>query len=168
MRETKHQLDILSFEKFKSEMLTPESYVEEAKDLYDCGYPADECPPYMVIYETLRTICENQQEILENNKDVDVLLSVLSALPRLSEIEIDSCQSIEEPPWVDSYLSLGITAKEVSNTHHIRTITKALQRRSECTTPLVTIGLSSLEPPHYNFWELPEFPSLSCALELLL
>jgi hypothetical protein len=47
------QLDVKSFEIFKSEMLTPESYVEEAKELYDCGRPADECSPYMVIYETL-------------------------------------------------------------------------------------------------------------------
>ncbi|CEL06330.1 hypothetical protein ASPCAL07436 [Aspergillus calidoustus] len=148
-------------------MLTPECYVGVAKDLYDCGYPADECPPYMVIYETLRTICENQQEILENQKDVDVLLSVLSALPQLREIEMDFCQSIDEPQWVDSYLSFG-TAKEVSNILHIRTVTKALQRRSGCTAPLVTIGLSSLEPPHYHFWELPKFPSLSGALELLL
>ncbi len=168
MRQTKYQLDILSFETFKSEMLTPESYVEEAKELYDCGYPADECPPYMVIYETLRTICENQQEILENHKNIDVLSSVLAALPRLRELELDFCPSIDEPQWVDSYLSLGMTAKEVSNTYHIQAVTKALQRRSECMAPLVTIGLSSLDLPHYSSWELPKFPSLSGALELLL
>ncbi|KAL5335654.1 hypothetical protein BJX70DRAFT_401434 [Aspergillus crustosus] len=160
--------DILNFEIFKSEMLTPESYVEEAKELYDCGQPADECPPYMVIYETLRTICENQQEIMENHRDIDILSSVLAALPRLTEMELDFCQSIDVPEWVDSYLSLDMTAKEVSNTHHLQTVTKALQRRSEPNTTLVTIKLSSLQLPHYSPSELPNFPGLSGALERLL
>ncbi|KAJ5089016.1 hypothetical protein N7532_007700 [Penicillium argentinense] len=159
--------DILSFEIFKSEMLTRESYVEEATELYDCGYPADKCPPYMVIYETLRTICENQQEIVENRKEINVL-SVLAALPRTTEIELDFPQSIDEPQWVDSYLSLDMTAKEVSNTHHLQAITKALQRRPESRASLVTIELSSLHLPYYSPWELPNFSALSDALERLL
>ncbi|KAL2846619.1 hypothetical protein BJY01DRAFT_263266 [Aspergillus pseudoustus] len=160
--------DILSFEVFKSEMLTPESYVEEAKELYDCGYPVDKSPPYMVIYETLRTICETQQDIIESHKDTDVLSSVLAALPRLTEIELDFWQSIDEPEWVESYLPLGMTAKEVSNTHHLQTVTKALQRRSKSPTSPITIELSSLDLPYYSPCELPDFPSLSGALELLL
>lgn len=149
-------------------MLTPESYVEEAKELYDCGHPADECPPYMVIYETLRTICKNQQGIMEEHRDIDVLSSVLAALPRLTEIELNFCQSIDEPQWVDSYLSLGMTAKEMSNTHHLQTLTKALQKRSELRDSLVTIELSSMELPYFSPWETPRFPGLSGALECLL
>ena len=149
-------------------MLTPKSYVEEAKDLYDCSYPADECPPYMVIYETLRTICENQQGIIEEHRDINVLSSVLAALPRLTEIELNFCQSIDEPQWVDSYLSLGMTAKEMSNTHHLQTLTKALQKRSELRDSLVTIELSSMGLPYYSPWETPRFPGLSAALECLL
>ncbi|KAL2859886.1 uncharacterized protein BJX67DRAFT_368548 [Aspergillus lucknowensis] len=160
--------DVLTFEIFKSEMLTPESYVEEAKELYGCGYPADECPPYMVIYETLRTICENQQGIMEEHRDIDILSSVLAALPRLIEMELNFCQSIDEPQWVDSYLSRGMTAKEISNIHHLQTLTKALQKRSELRDSLVTIKLSSMELPYYSPRETPRFPGLSGALECLL
>ncbi|KAL2871270.1 uncharacterized protein BJX67DRAFT_343984 [Aspergillus lucknowensis] len=122
----------------------------------------------MAIFETLRTICENQQEILESRKDINVLSSVLGALPRLTEIELDFYQSIDEPQWVDLYLSLDMTAKEVSNIHHLQTITKALQRRSESRASLVTIELSSLHLPYYSPWEMPKFPALSDALERLL
>jgi hypothetical protein len=60
--------------------------VETAKELYDAGGEADECPPYMVIYETVHSICKEQRNIVDSGADLSVLSSTLGALPRLTEV----------------------------------------------------------------------------------
>lgn len=83
---------MLYFGRFKSEIFTPESYVEEAKDLLDARYPADECPPYMVIYDTLHSVCEEQRNIVDGRVDLMVLSSAIGAPPRLTELSLCFCE----------------------------------------------------------------------------
>lgn len=56
--------------------------MDTAKKLYDAGDGADESPAYMVIYDTLRDICEMQRSIVDNGVDLSVLSSTLGALLR--------------------------------------------------------------------------------------
>lgn len=74
-------IEILDFDCFKSDLLTPDNYVEQAKDLFDATGEANRCPPYMVIYETLHNICTEQRNIVDNGVDVTDLSSTLGALP---------------------------------------------------------------------------------------
>ena len=102
-----------------SDIFTPESYVEEAKDLYDAGYPADECPPYMVIYEILHNVYEEQHNIVDKGIDLRMLSSAFTALFQLTELSLSFCQTVEEEGWLESYLALDMTMTEKSYEHHV-------------------------------------------------
>jgi hypothetical protein len=120
--------DILDFDWFKSDIFTPDTYVEEAKDLYDAGYPANECPSYMVIYDALRSVCEEQRSIVDCDVDLTMLSSALAALPQLTELSLCFYETIgRKQEWLKSYLALDMTMAEKSYEHHIRTVTNAVQ-----------------------------------------
>lgn len=53
--------EILDFTCVKSDLFSPDGYVETAKDLYNARGEADECPSYMVIYETIHSACKEQR-----------------------------------------------------------------------------------------------------------
>jgi hypothetical protein len=74
-------IEILGFDRFKSDILTPDSYVEIAKEFYDAGGKADECPLYIVIYETVHSIFKEQRNIMDKGVDLSTLSSTLGALP---------------------------------------------------------------------------------------
>jgi hypothetical protein len=77
---TAHCIEIRGFDCFTSDILTPGEYVEEAKFRYDEGCGPDDCPPYMVIYDTIRRTCEEQRKIIEEATDRTVLSSVFKGL----------------------------------------------------------------------------------------
>lgn len=91
----KSRIDILDFDYFKSKILTPNSYIEIAKELYNAGSKADKCPLYMVIYKTIYSICKEQRNIMDSSADLSVLLSTLRALPCLIEVGLSFYKAIE-------------------------------------------------------------------------
>src|SRR5436853_1328220 len=119
-------MEVLDFDRFMSDIFTPESYAEEAKDLYDAGYPADECPPYMVIYETLHSVCEEQRNIVDSGVDLKMLSSAFTVLPQLTELSLSFCQTVEEEGWLESYLALDMTMTQKSYEHHVRVVSNAI------------------------------------------
>ena len=142
--------------------------MEKAKELYNFGFPADECPPYMVIYDTLRRICEEQRDIVDNQVDVTVLSATLRELPNLSEITLTFCQTVEEDDWLESYLPLGMTMIEKSYEHHLRVSLKAIQCARDNGISLHTIHLLQLALPYYFAWDRPDLTTLSESLKQLL
>jgi hypothetical protein len=158
----------VDFDRFKSNILSPDSYVEEAKDLYDAGYPADECPRYMVTYDTLHNMCKEQQDIVHNSIDLTVLSSAFRELPRLAELSLDFCQTVGREDWLESYLSLRMTTIEKSHEHHVRVVSSATQRAKDNGISLRAIHLFQLELPYYHTWEVPDLGALSGALRELL
>ena len=87
--------------------------MDQAKDLYDAGGEADECPSYMVIYETLYKICQEQRSIVDNGVDFSVLTSTLEALPRLTELGMSFCEAVEGDDWLmSSFASDMVVAEE--------------------------------------------------------
>jgi hypothetical protein len=106
--------------------LTPESYVEGAKDIYDAGYKADDYPPYMVIYETVHRICKEQHSIVDKGVDLAALSSTLGALPRLTKLELTFCEAAEDEDATLSFLASDMTIAEDSYEHHIRVVSGAI------------------------------------------
>ena len=100
-------------------IFTPESYMKEAKDLYNAEYSADECPPYMVIYKTLHNVCEEQCNIVNKDVDLKMLSSTFTALSQLTELSLSFCQTVEEKSWLKSYLVLDMIMTEKSYKHHV-------------------------------------------------
>ncbi|KFY50997.1 hypothetical protein V495_00022 [Pseudogymnoascus sp. VKM F-4514 (FW-929)] len=66
--------EILDFSRFRSDILTPDSYVDRAKDMYEAGHKLDDLS-YMDIYETAHGICSEQCSIVDEGADL-ILSSV--------------------------------------------------------------------------------------------
>ncbi|PGG99691.1 hypothetical protein AJ80_09305 [Polytolypa hystricis UAMH7299] len=141
--------NILDFDCFKSNIFTPEDYMEEAKDLYDTGYPADKCAPYIVIYNALRRVCEEQRNIVDSSLDPTLLSSALAALPRLKELSLCFCETVERTQeWLEPYLALDMNI-----------IPESPQMPSR--TPEIML-------PYHGPWEIPNLGTLSESLAGLL
>lgn len=66
---------------FRSKILTPDHYVDMAKEMYDYGKDADDFPSYMSMYDTVCAICKEQCSIIDEG--TDLLLSSFSQEHRL-------------------------------------------------------------------------------------
>jgi hypothetical protein len=114
---------------FKSDILTPNSYVEMARHMYASSDVADECPHYMAIYDKIATTCDEQCSIVDEGVDYTVLSSVLGALPRLTEVSLHFCLMPEGQEWLTSYVHYSqMTMHERSCQHHIRVVSNAIRR----------------------------------------
>ncbi|KAH6703074.1 hypothetical protein BKA61DRAFT_191912 [Leptodontidium sp. MPI-SDFR-AT-0119] len=159
--------EILDFSCFKYDLLTPDSYVETAKEIYDGGGRADEYPSYMAIYETLHDICEEQRSIVNNGVDLSVLASTFGALPRLTEVGLSFCEAIEDDSSLSPF-TLGMTTAEDSYEYHLRVVSDAIQSSRNRGVAINTISLSGFNLPYYHAWEVPELSTLSESLRKLL
>jgi hypothetical protein len=100
-------------------ILTPDSYMKTVKELYNTGGKADECPLYIVIYETVYSICKEQYNIVDSGADLLVLLSTLGALPCLIEVGLSFYETIELDDALLSSLTLDIVVVEESYKYYI-------------------------------------------------
>ena len=100
--------------------------MKTAKELYDAGGEADECPLYMVIYETVRNICKEQRSIVDNGVDLSVLSSALRALPRLTEVGLSFYEGIEGEDGLLPSLALSMTTVEESYEYHVRIVSNVI------------------------------------------
>jgi hypothetical protein len=147
--------------------LTPDDYVAEAKELYDARGEADECPPYMVIYETLHNKCKEQRDIVDNG--VDVLgLSTLGALPRLTHICLSFLDMIYDEDEVLSSFGLVMTTGEDSYKYHVQVVSDALESARNRGVAINTISLSDFVLPYHFPWEVPNQTTLSESLRKLV
>ena len=58
----------------------------------------------MAIYDSLRDVCQEQHNIMDNEVDLMVLSSALEALSRLAELNLYFDKTVEE--WLEPYLAL--------------------------------------------------------------
>jgi hypothetical protein len=80
-------IEIRDFDRFRSDILTPNSYVDLAKAVYDEDSDEDECPLYMAIYKTVRSMCREQRNVVDEGADL-ILSSIFSTLPLLTEVRL--------------------------------------------------------------------------------
>ena len=137
--------------------MTPNDYAGMGKDLYDADYP-----PYVAIYETIRSICKEQRGIVDEGIDLSVLSSILGALPRLKEVGLSFCDSIELENW---FLP-GMTMVEESYENHLGVISNAVKSARNRGIDIHTVSLLGFRFPFYD--ELPRLSTLLRSLEKLL
>lgn len=154
------RIDILDFTCFKYDILTPDSYVESAKEIYDAGEEADEYPPYMVIYDTVYGICKEQCGIVDNGVDLLVLSSTFGALPRLTKLGLTFCEAAEGETSTLSFIALGMTIAEASHEHHLRVVSSALRFARNMGVFIHTISLSGFDLPYRPWGETPDLSTL--------
>ncbi|KAG4427933.1 hypothetical protein IFR05_016583 [Cadophora sp. M221] len=154
------------FSDFKYDLLTPDSYVEIAKEIYDGGGGADEYPSYMVIYETLHDMCEEQRSIVDNGVDLSVLSSTFEALPRLTEVGLLFCEAIEDDSSLSPFTA-GMTT-ENSYEYHLRVVSDAIQSSRNRGAAINTVSLSGFNLPYYHELEVPDLSTLLESLGKLL
>jgi hypothetical protein len=164
----KSYTEILDFDYFKSDILTPDSYVESAKELYDAAGEADGCPPYMIIYEAVHNICKEQRSIVDNGVDLSVLSSTLGALPRLTDVDLSFCEAIEGEDWLLSSLASNMIVAKESYEYHVRVVSNAIQSARNKEVAIHTLTLSEFDLPYYFPREICDLSTLSESLRELL
>lgn len=122
--------EILDLECFRSKLLTPDDYTDWV--FGDHNLMSDECPSYMLLYDVLRDMCEEQRDIVENCMDRLALSSIITRLPRLETVNLCFCRTIEEEEWVGSILSHNLT-QEGSCEYHSSAIRNAAQVARDST-----------------------------------
>jgi hypothetical protein len=139
----------LDFNRFRSDVLTPDSYVELAKDLYDAEC-ADDLHPYMSVYETVNDICKEQHSIVDGGIDVSVLPSLFIALPRLTELRLSFLEALGEQSWVLSSLTPDIVMEKEPYESHIRVVSNAIQSARKRGVVILATSLLEFDLPHYH------------------
>ncbi|KFY96261.1 hypothetical protein V500_02543 [Pseudogymnoascus sp. VKM F-4518 (FW-2643)] len=148
----------------ESDILTPDSHVDQAKDMYDAGYEADEFHSYMAIYETFHGICTEQRSIVDEGADL-ILSSVFCALPLLQEVRLSFCGVLEDDDWL---LTSDMIIKEEFYKHHLQVVSSAIQTARNAGVAIHTVSLLHFELPLYDPWEEPNLGPLSESLRQLL
>ncbi|KIM96809.1 hypothetical protein OIDMADRAFT_131577 [Oidiodendron maius Zn] len=161
----KFSTELLDFDRFRSDILTPGSYVDLAKDLYDAE--CDDCPSYMAIYEIVRGICREQRGIIDEGADL-VLSSIFEALPLLKEVRLSFCEALEECGWVLKSLASDMIMEEEFYQHHLRVVSGAIQSARSRGVAIHTISLLDFDLPYYDPWKVPDLNPLSGSLRQLL
>ncbi|OBT50201.1 hypothetical protein VE04_09953 [Pseudogymnoascus sp. 24MN13] len=136
--------EILDFDRFRSDILTPDSHVEQAKDLYDAGYESDEFHSYMAIYKTVHGICRELRSI---------------------EVRLSFSEVLEDDGWL---LTPDMVIKNEFYKHHLQVVSSAIQRARSAGVAIHTISLLHFELPFYDSWEEPNLGPLSESLRQLL
>ncbi|KFY04717.1 hypothetical protein O988_00577 [Pseudogymnoascus sp. VKM F-3808] len=155
--------EILDFSRFRSDILTPDSYVDRAKDMYDTGHKIDDLS-YMDIYETAHSMCTEQCSIVDEGADL-ILSSVFCALPLLQEVRLSFSEVLEDDGWL---LTPDMVVKNEFYKHHLQVVSSAIQRARSAGVAIHTISLLHFELPFYNSWEEPNQGPLSESLRQLL
>ncbi|OBT84084.1 hypothetical protein VE02_07016 [Pseudogymnoascus sp. 03VT05] len=140
------------------------SHVDQAKDMYDAGFEADEFHSYMAIYETVYSICREQRSIIDDGADM-ILSSVFCALPLLQEVRLSFCKVLEDDGWL---LTPDMVIKNEFYKHHLQVVSSAIQRARSVGVAIHTISLLHFELPFHDSWEEPNLGPLSESLRQLL
>ncbi|KFY83449.1 hypothetical protein V498_08067 [Pseudogymnoascus sp. VKM F-4517 (FW-2822)] len=155
--------EMLDFDRFRSNILTPDSYVEIEKDMYDTGYKADEFHSYMAIYKTAYDICSEQRSIIDEGADL-ILSSIFCALPLLQEVILSLHDVLEDNDCLLHYLDMII--KEEFYKHHLQVVSSAIQTARSAGVAIHTVSLLYFKLPFY--WEELNLGPLSESLRQLL
>lgn len=156
--------EILDFDCFKSDVLTPDEYVDIAKEMHDEGDDADKIPSYMSVYETLYDICNEQRSIIDEGSDL-ILASVFCALPLLKEVELTFCEALQTG---NRLLDDDMFIKKDYHQHHLQVAMSAIQTARQRGVAIHTISLWGLERPYLHTWEGPDFAAVSETLRRLM
>lgn len=138
--------------------------MDQAKDVYDAGYEADDFPSYMAIYKTVHDICREKRSIVDEGADL-ILSSIFCALPLLREVRLSFCEVLEDDDWL---LTSDMIMKEEFYKHHLQVVSSAIQIARSAGVDIHIVSLLDFELPLYHPWEEPDLSGLSKSLRQLL
>ncbi|XWW97899.1 hypothetical protein V2A60_005895, partial [Cordyceps javanica] len=129
--------EIIDLDCFKSNVLTPDEYVDIVKEMHDEGDDANEIPSYMSVYETLHDICNEQRSIIDEGSDL-ILASAFCALPLLKEVELIFCEALQTG---NRLLDDDMFIKKDYHQHHLQVAMSAIQTARQRGVAIHTISL---------------------------
>jgi hypothetical protein len=165
--------EIQNYEFFKTNILTPEDYVEMCeqyeitgiledwqdvdgpKDLDDLLYLSDGHPSYTHVYKTLRMKYFEQQQIINDKRDSRSLKLAFQQFFNLRELSLVFSQAQGNEHWERDYQDMFDVADLKSYQHHIQLVLAGLVTKQNA--PLREIELHSLKLPIGAF-TFPEDP----------
>lgn len=129
---------------FKRSVLTPDSYVESAKEMYDKGNcNADDPPSYMALYQSVLDTLTEQRSILRED-DGRILSSVFCRLPLLKEVNLSFENVLHYHHW---WLCSGGDIKDEYYQHHLQVVARAIHDAKNSGVAIDTIGLRGFDLP---------------------
>ncbi|KAJ5183278.1 hypothetical protein N7492_000894 [Penicillium capsulatum] len=167
--------ELLSYATFKTQILTPEDYVDvhEAwddavllNDWDDLGYDVRFHTSYTLVYKTIRRMCAEQRQIIETGRDSALLSLAVQRLPKLTELGLVFCKTLTGVDLVESHLDLHMTMEKNTYEHHIQMVSNALNYAKKCGASVHSIqliGLSFSSP-----WQMPDTQFLTDVLTELV
>ncbi len=157
------QAEILDFSYFRFEILTPDSYVDMAKAMYDNDEDSDNFPSYMSIYKTVCDVCREQCSTIDEGVDL-LLSSVFCALPLLKEVRLSFCEALRDDQCL---LERGIISEEPYQ-YHLEAVTSAIRSARRRDVAIHTISLYDFDLPYMHTWEESSLTIVSKSLRRLL
>jgi hypothetical protein len=154
----------VDFDRFKTNVLPPNTYVEKAKIRFDKGHESVNFPPYMAFYKSLRDESIDHQKILNGQLDVKALSLAFCGFPNLNKVAIifTSEISVGFQHW-----RWELVTVETSHTHHISVLTDAIEKARNQRIFPQCIHLSCVDLRDYQQSELGQV-ALSRSLKRLL
>lgn len=174
MKQANVKPEIRNYEVFKTEILTPDNYVEICEGYDDVNgredwdemeYLSGDHPSYTRVYKTIRRTCAEQQEIIEEGRDSTLLKLGFQLLSNLKEVVLVFRQTQGDEDWELDYQELNDMTEQKSYEYHIQQVLDALEGSS---IPLQRVRLTSLELPKDPPLGSPHWNSLTILLTELV
>lgn len=155
MEKTNLKPEIRNYDVFRTELLTPEYYVDICEDYDDVNgredwdemeYLSGDHPSYTRVYKTIRRTCAEQQAIIEDGRDSTLIGLAFDLLCNLKELVLVFCETKRQGGWEREYHQVSGMTEPRSYEYHIQLVLAALKRRG---LTLEVIQLSCREPPNH-------------------
>ncbi len=172
--KTDLKLEIRNYDVFKTEIFTPDDYVdicegyddvEGREDWDELEYLSGDHPSYTRVYKTIRRTCAEQQEIIEAGRDSTLMSLAFKLLFNLKELVLVFRDTKGHEDWERYYHQMFDMTQPRSYEHHIQLVLAALKGRS---FTLKAIQLTCLEPPNDSPWQSFHWDSLTTPLTELV
>lgn len=159
------ELQNLNF--FENNILKAEEYSEIWKKDPGIDKLSEDPVPYLLVFDTFKSICQEQLTIVENCEDQTSLSNALKNLPQLMEVGLIFCPTLKLNDWIESYMDQTISNSTVR--HHLQVVSNALKTAKDCGIIIHTIHVSDLELSYgSSLWQNQDLQLLRIYLRDLL
>lgn len=152
---------------FEENILKAEEYNEIWKKDTDVDNLSEDPVPYLLVFDTFKSICQEQLTIVENYEDLTSLSNAFKNLPQLREVGLIFCPTLKINDWIESFMDQ--TVSDTTVRHHLQVVSNALKAGKDCGIFIHTIHVSDLElSSESSLWQDQNVQSLRIYLRDLL
>ncbi|KAJ5646737.1 hypothetical protein N7490_003109 [Penicillium lividum] len=165
--------EIRNYEKFKTDFLNPQIYVELCggpdyvdgdEDWHDHEYLGCNHPSYTDVYETIRRRCAEQQSIIDTGRDAELLNLAFKQFFNLKELVLVFCE-FQGESWEEEYQEVCDMMEQNAYAHHVQVVLNALVSAG---SPFQEIQLTALTHRDHPSLGSPQWNSLTTLLTALV